>query len=249
MAIALVATTGIAGNGAVTSITTGSADTSTTPATLLVMFIVSEQTPTPSDNQSNTWTSVGTSYSNFGKTIYCYYALAGSKISTTHTFTVTSASGKISCTVLAFTNTASASPLDANGPQGAADAFGTTIQAAGSFTPASANDVVCSAVYHDTNNTVTLDDGTFTYASAGFGNPGDGLSMRAAYVVQTTATAVNPTWTLGSTTYKGIYNVAFKEGTPPPTPSYEFAPGEAHRPYPFKPCGDAFRPAKYKDWR
>lgn len=184
MAIALVANTA-AGSGDTNSVTTSSIDT--TGATLLIVGSVSGNSVSGSisDSKGNTWTPL-TEYGSTGRSrlFYCVNPSVGSG----HTFTNTATAGNPSIFVLALSGTATSSPFDVeNGVS--ADTTGLTYQP-GSVTPSQNNEVVVTLVGGRNSNPNTIDSG-FTIT--------DQVTTAArgslAYLVQTTASAVNPTWT------------------------------------------------------
>ncbi len=166
-----------------------SAAIDTTGATLLVITQAAALAGgvTPTDSKGNTWTALteygGGSVSN--QIFYC----ASPTVGTNHTFTPSGVS--VSIAVAAFSGTLNAVP---DGSSGAGQASGTT-QQPGSITPSLDNCLVVTG---------------FTYLSgampgpatisAGFditddvGNSSTFIPVAMAYQVQTTAAAVNPTW-------------------------------------------------------
>lgn len=238
-----------AANASSTSVTTTGVNMS--DANFFVVFVTMDNgtfAATPvQDSQGNSYTAVATTYSNAGRSIACYFA-KNATAGVAQTFTANrTTSGGITIAALGFGSVHTTAPHDGNSPQGNADIFKTTLAASASLTPSEDNEVVISACYHG-QTSASQNDGTLTQVVNHDG--GNEESIAAAYVVQTTATAVNPTWNGGAESiYMGVMNVAFKQGAAPPTPTYEIVLGEAHRPYPFKPCGDAFRPLAYRGWR
>lgn len=164
----------------------------------------------PTDSSSNTWvplTAIFDASFSWMETWYCFPCTAGA----TQTFTGTAGTnGHASIKVAGFSNVATP-PLDQQN-QAASATTSTTIQS-GSITPSANKYLVLAAVewgLGNTGNTVSIDSG-FTILDQntypGFTFAGGAL----AYLVQTTATAENPTWTLSaSSDSRAAQTVSFK---------------------------------------
>jgi hypothetical protein len=206
MAIALVVNTEFASpntNGG----TTGAIDT--TGATLLVVHVSDvDGTGTISDSKGNTWLT-GRAGLGLGPYSAIYYA-ENPTVGSGHTFTVTIAAGKSpNMQVMAFSGTAIASVKDQS--NGASTGSPQSTLQPGSVTPTEDNElVVTGAAYGDLTATTptisgyTISDWQEQQNSAHFGGA-------AAYAVQTTATATNPTWGTGRG-FTGSTIVTFREG-------------------------------------
>lgn len=129
-----------------------------------------------SDSKGNTWIPLTTSSSATGtRLFYAKNAICG----TGHTFTWTaSANSWIGITVFVFSGSDLSAPFDLE--TGAAD-FGATTLASGSITPSMNGCAIVSSA--------SAGDGTITATPAGMTAVG-----AAAYVIQTTAAAINPSW-------------------------------------------------------
>jgi len=184
----LLVSAGAQGNTGTT--TTSAIDT--TGATLLVMVCTYATSASVSDSKSNTWTSL-TAQSNTGIFNQIFYVNSATPtVGSGHTFTLTASVSVV--TAMAF-NLTLASPFDVQ--TGSSAASGSTIQP-GSITPGSNNEIIISGVTGgNTMTTVSIDSGmTIVYQQplTGGSNYGHG----AAYKVQTTAAAINPTWTFAN---------------------------------------------------
>lgn len=177
--------------------TSGSIDT--TGASLLVLAVasgVSIAVTDISDSKSNTWTLVGaTNYSFFGADFMQMFYAKAPAVGAGHTFTVTHTGSGAALAVACFSGVDTTAPADKfNGTGGS----GTSLQPGG-ITPASANELILSGLFYDqagapsVGSGLTLLDATGEVAGTNFG-------CAMGYVVQTTATAINPTWTPASTT-------------------------------------------------
>lgn len=186
----------LSGAGASAGAGTDTATTSainTVGATLLIATVTRYQDTIPvlSDSRGNTWTALPISSFNNVREImyYCINPLT----SATHTFSAISAgSSYCSVAVDAFNNTGAFVSSVNNG-----HASNLAIPM-GPITPSGANSLVVTGIgYFDQPGAQAAT------ISAGFTHGGtalDGTSScsRNAYQIQTTATMVNPTWTLPS---------------------------------------------------
>lgn len=192
MAIALVAnvkaTPGANGG------TTSSIDT--TGATLLVVLI-SEYLGAVgfslSDSKGNSWTGLTQKTASSVAQCRIYYTIPTS-VGSGHTFTYSGAGGYPVIMVMAFSGTKATAAFDVE--NGATTSSGTTLQP-GSVTPSENNEVVVTVVSENNGSTPTIDSGyTATDTAAAVG--GTCTQGGAAYIVQTSAAATNPTWTIGA---------------------------------------------------
>lgn len=211
MAIALVANTDWSQNGV-----NPSSNINTTGATLLVMSIGqyiqgSNAAPTITDTFNNTWTlAIAQGVSGGGNQAELLYYVANAKVGANHNFTTSyvGGTGYPSQQVAAFSGVITASPLaQTTGFWAGSGASASTIQP-GSLTPTTNGSLIISNagnfVNTGTGANITVDSGltVINHDRAVFAqNQGSAL----AYLVQTTASAINPTWTLSSTTNQFDY--------------------------------------------
>ena len=177
------------GNG----FTTGSIDT--TGAHLLVAFVASYDgatAPTLSDSKGNTWTG-RTAVSRSGAQRGRFHDVTTTPtVGTGHTFTLTGSGVFASLLVLAFSESAS--------PAFDGESAGSTFSAAnsaqpGSLTPSVNDSVLITALALDGVSTESINGG-FTLTNEAENVPGACYGVTGAYLIQTTAAAANPTWTL-----------------------------------------------------
>lgn len=175
--------------------TSGTVDTSTANF-IAVWFAGGSAARTLSDSKSNTWLA-GTEVQGFfgtraGRWYYAYNAIVG----TGHTFTITGTGSAPTLQVLWYSGVkSSADPFDSEAAGGTSNSA-TTIQA-GSVTPTEANCLVLSGLFIDGFKTPTIDGGFTKEQSTTDTNFGHFYGA-AGDLVQTTATAANPTWTVAS---------------------------------------------------
>jgi hypothetical protein len=184
MAITAIAGTLAGSSGGGAAVTTGSIDT--TGATLLVVAIACYHTSDTvvSDNKSNTWTALTVRTSGFyrNRLFYCKSPTVGSG----HTFTATNSYNSIA--VYAFSGTDGS---DAESENGATATSGTSLQP-GSVTPTVNGSLVITSFmghYTESHAITGFTKQDITQSSGAY------PSLGLAYLVQTTAAAINPTWT------------------------------------------------------
>lgn len=208
MAIALVANAiAVSSDGEADAVTSA---INTTGANLLVVMIghydEGRGPVTLSDSKTNTWTPI-TSYGVGGtnQKIIGFY-VASPTVGSGHTFTAHTESGLTyhAICVAAFSG-AHATPYDTingNSSSGAASL------APGSITPSEDNCLVVSGVNYDSASTGSVDSGmTVTdKVENGAGNQATGM----AYKIQTTAAAINPTWSWTGSVSCATNNISFK---------------------------------------
>ena len=146
---------------------------------------------TINDSKTNSWTSLAfyNTGSNIGSSIW--YA-ASPTVGTGHTFTLHGAGYSTLC-VAAFSGL-SASPFDQQ------NGLGTTGSSSGPFrpgsiTPANNGSLIITGIAASGNTAPFTIDSGFTVAVTEAGNAGASFPSSIAYLVQTTASAVNPGWT------------------------------------------------------
>lgn len=183
------------GKGGATPLASAAIDT--TGATLIVVTAsaagIGPQTLSVSDNKGNTWTALTAQEqtSSNSARVQLYYTIPTS-VGSGHTFTVTATGtgfGGTGVEVEAFSGTAASSVFDVEN-QGQVNASA-TIQP-GSVAPNNANSVVISADTTDANFVVSSVNSSFTITD---NNGATKANTAMAYIIQTSASAVNPTWT------------------------------------------------------
>lgn len=211
MAIALVGS--VKGNGN-DNYTTGSMDT--TGATLLVATFgdALASAPTITDTYTNTWVQARR-YRPFSVASSIYYAW-NPTVGTGHSFTFTGTDQFGSAQVRAYSGAqTSSNPLDQSNNNHALSSL--TVQP-GSVTPTTDGQLV---VVHDQFDVLasmpTINGG---FDSPTYGDIGQGavyLGSGTSYLIQTTATAANPTFTAPSTQHQYATIATFKADAGPPT--------------------------------
>lgn len=170
--------------------TTGAIDT--TGASFLVLAVgwyVGGTAPSVSDSKSNTW--VPLTQQSFGgvSSSRLYYSIAPT-VGSGHTFTASGSSSYSSICVLAFSGS-HASPYDQENGSGATSS---TIQA-GSLTPSEDNCLVVAGVCpSDGSGNISINGGFTEYDIIWVIGNNEGCGI--GYLIQTTAAAANPTWTM-----------------------------------------------------
>jgi hypothetical protein len=177
--------------------TTGSIDT--TGANLLVIVAASyEAGPTisVSDSKSNTWTGL-TNYSNAGAGVEIrifWVNNASPTVGSGHTFSVVGTAAYPAIAALTFSNSGG-SAFDKE--SGAFNASAINAQP-GSVTPAADNALLICGL-EMTDAAATAIDSSFTKQETQAYTPGASMGVHAAYKIQTSAGAENPTWSWDGT--------------------------------------------------
>ena len=211
MSIALVAhVSGSASGG----FTTGSIDT--TGATLLVANLTYYNvaaTGQLTDSKGNTWVPFAVEFHS--DTAVRLFYCSNPTVGTGHTFSVNN-SQYGSLQVAAFSGVTQLAPLDVTAQSNGSSSSAT----GGSLTPTNANSLMISGLgWRNSGPSLTGVDSGYTITDTV--NPGGVICGSLAYLIQTTATAENPTWTLSGGANWGVTNAVFIAGTAtiPTTPA------------------------------
>lgn len=194
------------------SITSSAIDT--TGADLLVAvtnhYIGGGGSLTLSDSKGNTWTpltlrSVGSGRSRM------YYA-KNAIVGTGHTFTATGTGSFPVVAVQAFSGSDLTSPFDVENGVSDTSIFLTSGQP-GSVTPSLNNELIIAGQANlNSNGGASSIDSGFTKTD-GVDRAPNGLGVAIAYLIQTTATAANPTWSWPSAQSQALTIATFKAAT------------------------------------
>lgn len=188
MAIAYV--TGVTANLGVNGGTTSSVDS--TGGNLIVVAVASydlSSAPTVSDSKGNTYSALTAQSSAGSHRIQLFYA-ANATVGSGHTFTVTGSTSYSSISVNVFSGAKTTSPFDQqNGASG-----GSTSLATGSVTPTEDNEVVVAGIALDSAPSSLTINSSFSTPAVAYFAGGSAYGVGSAYKIQTTAAAVNPTW-------------------------------------------------------
>ena len=179
--------------------------------------------PALTDSRGLTWTQA-VRYDPVGSTTSNVYFSWNANGGAAHNFTLTGTAQFASLQVSAWSGSQIASsPFDQsnNNLQ-----FGGTTVSTGSVTPTTNDQLVATHLSFGNQVADATIDGGFT--TPGYGDLGSGgvyIGSERSYLIQTTATAANPTWTVG--TAANLYTVitTFKAG-PPTTPGLPILLGE-----------------------
>lgn len=195
MAIALVAHTGVQSTNGNT-ITTSAIDTST--ANFLVAVTGSSDGTAPvSDSKTGSWTP-RTIYDGSHSPMVRIWFATNPTVGAGHTFTVTASSKFPTLCIAAFSGVDTTAPYDGN-ENGAYTSAVTTAQA-GSITPSLAGELVIAGLAWDSGFAASGINGGFTITDQFPLVGGLAYGGALAYLIQTSAAAANPTWTIASAT-------------------------------------------------
>lgn len=200
------------------AVTTDAIDT--TGATLLVIAVGwynGSGAPIISDSKGNTWTALTAQLNaNTGDT-RLYYS-ANPTVGTGHTFS--NGRANYSSVAVSAWSGAHATPFDV---ENGAIAAAATSKATGSVTPSEDNELVIAGISlrgswgAGSDDIVSIDNGfTISNQIPGVGN--NRLSVGMAYLVQTAAAAVNPSWSWSHSDSVSVTIATFKAvaSSPPP---------------------------------
>lgn len=203
MAIALLVSTNGTGNSA--SCTTSAIDT--TGASLLIAFIAKrENAGTMSDSKGNTWNALTASTVTGSTEGIFYYASGSITVGTGHTFTFAGANTFPRVLVSAWSGV-HGTPFDQQ--NGAANAS-TNSLATGSITPSEDNELVVAGCAYADTTTISV-NASMTIMDQGIFNSGSGFWGGAhAYIVQTSAGAINPTFSFTNAGQTAVRIASFK---------------------------------------
>lgn len=173
-------------------------------ANLLVAFCSSQSSSCGiSDSSGNTWTA-GTCQVNSSASVACPFWVINPTVTSSQTFSSTIAIDRPSIFVFGFSS--------ANGGQdqsvGSVPAYASTAQF-GSLTPSQNNEVIVSFISCDVNTSTMSIDSSFT-GLIQQASTTNSICGAGAYLIQTTAGAVNPTWAWTTNYNTAGMNISFK---------------------------------------
>jgi len=179
------------GGDGTTALTSGSL--TTTGASLIVVYssaYIGGSSITFSDSKSNTWTGLtNIAASRNSRLWYAYNATVG----TGHTFTLGGGGGSLfnqAFCVMALSGALTTDPFDQQNTN--SNSLQATI-APGSITPSNDNEIVITGYASGSQASPLSIGSSFTIIDSTLGDGHDNIGL--AYLIQTSATAVNPTWT------------------------------------------------------
>lgn len=208
MAYTLKANTG-AGNTSGGVTTTGIDTTGANLIVLVLIDYVSSAISAITDSNSNAWTALtsqATASTTRSTIFYCFNPTVGAA----HTVTATRVNGFATLFVSAWSGSVT-SPFDVeNGAQSGSSTV-STLQT-GNITPGSNNELVISGTGVDAINTVTIDSGMTITDQVNY-SAGNHWGGGMAYIIQTTAGAINSKWSYPTPARASAVIGSFKAGT------------------------------------
>lgn len=195
MAIAFVAGTLVTGGS-----TSGAVNMTGVTLLLASLSYVASTGDGITDSQGNTWVKIAESVAVTRVSSLWY--VANSSVSSSMTFSPTAGFGRAA--FAGFSGVATSSPLDQTSAGGAVS--GTSIQP-GSITPSQNDCLIASCFEWDNSDTASIDS-SFTISNQG-GSPNP-IGAAFGYLIQTTAAAVNPTWSIASSALMASRQASFK---------------------------------------
>lgn len=158
-----------------------------------------------SDNKGNTWIPLTQWIGGASDRQFQFFYCQSCTVGTGHTFTDTSTNTFPILMVAAFSGIATV-PFDQQNGNGV---LFTTSISTNSVTPTVGGELVIAGLTYDDSSTPTIDSG-FTIIDTSVGGPFGAQGGQMAYLIQTTATPENPTftWTSSSRAAAGIATFA-----------------------------------------
>lgn len=203
------------------STTTNTVSTSgvdTTGATLIVLavpFFSAVHTVDAldiSDSKGNSYTALAvcSSSGTAAASDIRFFYIASPVVGAAHTVSLSSGGAAVypSIAMIALSGTA-ASPLDQQNC-GPATTTGDTTRQPGSVTPSENSEIVITGVGLGGSNGSIAIDSSFTIADSNGVNAGQGFGDGLAYIIQTSAGAVNPTWSATAPDFRASVIATFK---------------------------------------
>lgn len=197
---------GVSGHAAgLNGATTGAVDT--TGANFIAIGIAynTGATPTVQDSKLNNWNALTAQDPSSTVAVRIYYCLAPT-VGSGHTFTVSASGAAPAIAFDCFAGVKTSSAFDVQ--NGFADTSDTTSASAGSVTPSEDGELVFACIGLSAANTPTPTGVTGTEHQAFVGGSNYGIDI--GYVIQTTAGAVNPSWSWASTCRSASAVATFK---------------------------------------
>jgi hypothetical protein len=147
---------------------------------------------TITDSANNTWTSMKNISENttWCSTYYCFAPTTG----TAHTFSSAHTGAFLSIAAMAFNGTQTSGVVDVTS-NGVSTTANVTL---GSILPNHNNEIVVTALGFQVSSTTAINESFIPVDSVNY-QSGNGLGLATAYLVQTTAAIVNPTWAVTAT--------------------------------------------------
>ncbi len=175
-------------------------------ATLIVVALsyAPSSTPVLSDPpQNNPWTPLPECNLGTGAAIRLYYK-ARPTTNAAHTMTVNGSGITSGIAIACFTG-----DFPGATDQATSAIANTTSLATGSVTPTQDNELIVTGLVKDHNETPSINGG-FAIAGIGAYVPGSNYMAAIAYLIQTTATAANPSWSWATNANGGAPIQTFK---------------------------------------
>ena len=176
-----------------------------------------ENVPTVSDSKSNTWTKVIDTYNVTNEVMSCLFYVNSTTptVGSGHTFTVSCVAGFVA--IFAFSGTFVSSPFGAYTTQ-ENQSGNTSYQFASAITPTTSPSVIVSGLSTgggSGGSSYSIDSGMTITATQNYTN-GVSEGGAAAYLIQSVAASLQPTWTWGMTSPSSMliasFNVAGSTG-------------------------------------
>jgi hypothetical protein len=181
----------VSAGGDANTVTTAGVDTSGANLIVCVMSGYEPGTaPVITDSKSNTWQTDTTLYENSPQTTVEIVYTHASSVGAAHTFTATGTGSAPGIACAAFAGAHASAAFDQE--NGAHTTISSQVQT-GSITPSQNDSVVIAGLASYANTFTASINSSMTIAAQT--DQGTNIGVAIAYIIQTTAGAINPTWT------------------------------------------------------
>ncbi len=193
----------------------------TSGANLLIVMIAdygAGSGGTLSDSKSNMWNALTVQMETSNSTRGRLYYAENAVVDSAQTFTYTGTGIYAAIGVMAFSGALTSSAFDQqNGDNTDPDPAGTTM-ATGSVTPSEDGEILVAGISLEIGpNTISVDSSFTGLIQVNHGVNNEGLGM--SYLIQTTAGAVDPTFSWSTNSQSAAVIATFKISTSPPPPA------------------------------
>jgi len=161
-----------------------------------------------SDNKSNSWTLAVTGNESAAAIDAQIYFVQAPTVGSGHTFNINDNSGTLYAAIhMSAWKGSLASPLDQTNSY---DIGFTTSGTTGSITPGAANELIIAALCIGAGGSAYTIDSGFTISDSNVYNAGVNYGGASAYLIQSAAASVNPTWSWTGSAYAAGAIASFK---------------------------------------
>lgn len=193
--------------GTANTVTTSSLDTTGANLVIVACSYQVSSGASLTDNKSNTWTALTESAYSANVAVKLYYCI-NPVVGSGHTFTLSGTTVYPSIGVLALSGMLNANVFDVE--NGANNGTAKSTIATGSITPTLDDELLVTVLGFNNSGTPLSIDNSFTVLESQNFLASNHYGLGLAYKVQTSASAINPTWTRTGTGRNATRIASFK---------------------------------------